>query len=391
MSLLRSGPPLYLVLLLLTGCGADPAANPHIDFSDYHVLPDDALATDGAEVVSRADGKALDLSDGRQDADDGMVAEDLPTICKPGIASCKTGKVVQCNDAGTGFEVLDNCDDDNKCTEDGCADAICTHEEVSGSCCQPPCDIGHLCISNECICAANCMGKECGDDGCGGSCGECTGEAGCSLTGKCKCQPVCDGLECGDDGCGGSCGTCLAPGFCQDGACQCTPQCEGKACGDDGCGGSCGACPALHKCEAGVCTFSCSICPTLDGCTSAPFGQHVYYFCVAGKSFESSRNRCTDNQAHLATVGTAEENAFLAAGIQGASSWIGYYQEWYTWEWRWVTGESKSFDKWADGQPDNGGFWPPDEDCTELRPDGFWNDLECNDNRPYICEFEPPQ
>jgi len=76
---------------------------------------------------------------------------------------------------------------------------------------------------------------------------------------------------------------------------------------------------------------------------------------------------------------------------EGGTSWIGYYQEWYTWEWRWVNGESKSFELWAQGQPDDGGFWPPDEDCTELRPDGFWNDQECGKDRSYICEFEPPQ
>ena len=47
--------------------------------------------------------------------------------------------------------------------------------------------------------------------------------------------------ECGDDGCGGSCGTCpgAAP-ICDAGLCTpdvCTADCLGKACGDDGCGG----------------------------------------------------------------------------------------------------------------------------------------------------------
>ena len=53
------------------------------------------------------------------------------------------------------------------------------------------------------------------------------------------CVPDCLGKQCGDDGCGGSCGECPTGQACQDdGTCLgCTPECAGKACGDDGCGG----------------------------------------------------------------------------------------------------------------------------------------------------------
>ncbi len=68
------------------------------------------------------------------------------------------------------------------------------------------------------------------------------------------CMPDCAGMQCGDDGCGGSCGTC--PGLqdvCQAGVCSCTPACVGKSCGDDGCGGSCGSCPGGQQCLDGAC------------------------------------------------------------------------------------------------------------------------------------------
>ncbi|MCA9607115.1 MAG: hypothetical protein KC619_16025, partial [Myxococcales bacterium] len=52
------------------------------------------------------------------------------------------------------------------------------------------------------------------------------------------CVPSCVGRTCGDDGCGGSCGTCTT-GTCEAGTCSCTPNCVGRTCGDDGCGGSC--------------------------------------------------------------------------------------------------------------------------------------------------------
>ncbi len=40
------------------------------------------------------------------------------------------------------------------------------------------------------------------------------------VTGVCKCVPQCVGLECGNDQCGGSCGTCTSPKECVLGLCQ---------------------------------------------------------------------------------------------------------------------------------------------------------------------------
>src|SRR5947208_1815356 len=56
--------------------------------------------------------------------------------------------------------------------------------------------------------SCNCIGRSCGLDACGDSCGECFDSLTCSPTGQCACEPNCTGKRCGDDGCGGSCGTC---------------------------------------------------------------------------------------------------------------------------------------------------------------------------------------
>ena len=76
------------------------------------------------------------------------------------------------------------------------------------------------------------------------------------------CLPECDGRQCGDDGCGGSCGTCfdfggaVADGLCrEDGTC-CAQDCEGKLCGDDGCGGTCGKCGDWGECTEGACSYT---------------------------------------------------------------------------------------------------------------------------------------
>jgi hypothetical protein len=104
-------------------------------------------------------------------------------------------------------------------------------------------------------CTADCVGKQCGDDGCGGTCGQCPGGYACDPFGSCLCQPQCAGKVCGNDGCGGSCGTCPAGNVCNyQGKCVCMPQCDGKECGSDGCGGTCGTCPPGLACSpAGIC------------------------------------------------------------------------------------------------------------------------------------------
>jgi hypothetical protein len=106
------------------------------------------------------------------------------------------------------------------------------------------------------------LGIACGpaDDGCGRTtdCGGCDPGLTCD-GGLCVpvCTPTCGGRECGDDGCGGSCGSCLDGRTCDgDGRCVdgCTPACTGRECGGDGCGGSCGSCPSGQTCTAtGMC------------------------------------------------------------------------------------------------------------------------------------------
>ena len=138
-------------------------------------------------------------------------------------------------------------------------------------------------------CVANCAGKDCGDDGCGGQCGTCSGgkvcqngtcvaQGGCGAVtyeGCCQGQTLnyCDAqqlvtVDCsGNPSCGwvaqGSfydCGTAGGsdpsgqnPKSCDGG---CVPSCAGKQCGSDGCQGSCGTCAGGKVCQNGTCVAS---------------------------------------------------------------------------------------------------------------------------------------
>lgn len=103
------------------------------------------------------------------------------------------------------------------------------------------CGPGTVLVGGECIpeeeqpidagppaCEADCVGRVCGDDGCGGTCGECDDplRPTCNtFTGQCEeiCIPQCEGRTCGDDGCGSTCGTCDADATCLDSG-RCLPD-----------------------------------------------------------------------------------------------------------------------------------------------------------------------
>ena len=82
------------------------------------------------------------------------------------------------------------------------------------------------------VCEADCEEKACGDDGCGGICGECAEGELCSGTQECiaNCTPNCEGLTCGGDGCGGSCGECAEGEVCSESGCATNPCGAGQGC-----------------------------------------------------------------------------------------------------------------------------------------------------------------
>jgi len=189
-------------------------------------------------------------------------------------------------------------------------------------------------------CQPDCNGKECGSDGCGGTCGECNDNESCvsghclfscgsipvqgccedDLARWCKdgilysedcgvdgcgwstslgkyacggvgndpsgqvdkvcdygCTPDCEGRECGPDGCGGTCGKCGLGHYCDDGQCKLC-VCGGRECGDNGCGISCGTCDAGETCLDGKCVPGCAGIPE-SGCCD---GSRVLW-CAEGE------------------------------------------------------------------------------------------------------------
>jgi len=157
-------------------------------------------------------------------------------------------------------------------------------------------------VDTQDVCVPDCEGKDCGDDGCGGNCGECTDDLVCTddscAEGSCvfdiqdiycvidvTCMP--SGTENPDNMClkclpgieqedwsnvqdGVSCG---AGKYCFQGACcDHAAKCDGTECGPDGCGGSCGECNESEYCEDGQCVACCpnGACDNDETCCSCP-------------------------------------------------------------------------------------------------------------------------
>lgn len=148
---------------------------------------------------------------------------------------------------------------------------------------------GLVCLDGSCQCVPACQGKQCGPDGCGGSCGVCEGAQSQCQDGTCICVPNCAGKECGADGCDGDCGQCDQPQHsCVAGKCECQPECGGKQCGPDGCGGQCGVCEGAGVCIAGLCPPPGKDCDdgnsvAWDGCTGFEFSEFRWSTPQAGK------------------------------------------------------------------------------------------------------------
>ncbi len=186
--------------------------------------------------------------DGQCDAYGGEYCLTCPTDCGPCTGDCCTAH------DGTG------------CADPAVTKCVCSMDPF---CCQTTWD--SICASEaqqqcgaKCGCIPSCTGKQCGSDGCGGSCGTCKSNEWCDQTGKCivVCTPQCTGKKCGPDGCGGTCGTCPAGQQCNaSGQCVCVPNCLNKACGPDGCGGSCGTCGQWQTCTpSGQCKIVTPLC-----------------------------------------------------------------------------------------------------------------------------------
>ncbi len=176
-------------------------------------------------------------------------------VAMVGILAVSTGCSGAVGDAdtqGSDLPAVDDAAGEGTACTPSCLGKACGNDGCGGTC--GNCPNGFLCTTDgKCGCIPQCEGKVCGNDGCGSTCGDCGAAEQCNAAGQCECKPKCEGKNCGDNGCGGVCGDCEDGSKCIAGVCQCQPACSGKECGPDGCGSLCGECEDWEECVAGKC------------------------------------------------------------------------------------------------------------------------------------------
>ena len=163
----------------------------------------------------------------------GCVQNPVVGACDDGDA-CTVGE--QCAAGVCASAGLLDCDDENGCTDDDCdPQSGCTYEFN-----QSPCDDGNVCTDGDQCGQGACQPgdaldcddlEECTMDGCAhpGGCNHTPavdvtpcgpGGSWFCIEGLCtECQPSCADKECGSDGCAGTCGDCPYGEACLDGVC----------------------------------------------------------------------------------------------------------------------------------------------------------------------------
>nr|XP_048272526.1 C-type lectin domain family 4 member F [Myodes glareolus] len=125
----------------------------------------------------------------------------------------------------------------------------------------------------------------------------------------------------------------------------------------------------------------------LQGWTA--FHGSLYYFSYEKKSWHQAENFCVSQGAHLASVTSQEEKAFLAKITSKEYHWIGLSDQAREGDWRWVDGtpfnrgQSNGF--WEKNQPDNWRHSSGEvEDCVHMKQ--LWNDMVCGAAYHWVCE-----
>ena len=277
-------------------------------------------------------------------------------VCAAPVTQCGQGSgATPCTPAATGCCLFESCcpSPANQCNREGdccapncqgrqCGPDGCGNEGTCGEClpgqtcstngkCQgkPTCS-QETCPTGCCDKNGNCQPgnteQACGTGG--QACVNCPGSQTSCQNGQCRCSPQCQGKDCGPDGCGGSCGICPSGQVCNGQSGQCTPSAPCTAPFDNTCsclakvpgpGFACtmssniqlGSCSAANPaCPAGqVCIFtpcvggvvSCApLCPSPAACTC----DHAPEFCLSD-FFVKCGNLTTSTNTGTSTVRSA--------------------------------------------------------------------------------------
>lgn len=149
----------------------------------------------------------------------------------------------------------------------------------------------------------------------------------------------------------------------------------------------------------------------LQGCGVDPgwsnFNGSCYFVAVQLMDWENSGLFCDAEEAHLATIRSLNEHAFVlnklndtlrsafdVSTLANTFVWIGANDIVSEGEYKWVTNETWNFVNWEINEPTGG-----DENCVAMSPvantngqttpsSGLWQDSLCASQNVFVCERE---
>ena len=128
-------------------------------------------------------------------------------------------------------------------------------------------------------------------------------------------------------------------------------------------------------------------------CDIRSFEGHAYALCHEPLSAADARNVCLGYGMDLAMIDNAVENEYLWRWMDEAlpaSERVTFgmsdrHEEGF---FRRLDGNPIAFSGWYKDEPNNFPMWVEGENCTELVRGGFWNDLRCSVEQPFVCESQ---
>ncbi len=121
------------------------------------------------------------------------------------------------------------------------------------------------------------------------------------------------------------------------------------------------------------------------------FNGHYYQFVETSITWENAKAECEKMGGYLATIASAEENAYVNSLIGGNYIWLGGNDIAVDGTWVWLSGGtfpttngSSIYTNWASGEPNNSGG---NQDYLVMYSNGTWDDDGVT-NRYYVCEFD---
>lgn len=115
------------------------------------------------------------------------------------------------------------------------------------------------------------------------------------------------------------------------------------------------------------------------------FEGHCYFPLTTAATFDNAQTNCAAARAHLVTITSAAEEAFVETMRAGRERWIGLRRPdgapgTTASSFAWITGESGAYAKWGRGEPNDSGA------CARLRSSNDWGDQSCTTSYEAICE-----